>query len=225
MRMLTAHAGKLQVVTGFVSPARGGFTLDGLDRLLPGGLPRAAVHEILTPPGQSPAFFLAGLLARAGSADASSLIAWFDPEGTLYPPALQRWGIPMDRLLLLRPQGNAEQAWAAAECLRCRGVGATVAAFERLSRIQARRLQLAAEAGGGVGIFLRTAGQSGEYAAATRWLIRAIPGQRLVQRWELQLIHGHGGHLGQIVILEACRETGSVRVSESVADRSVAAAM
>ena len=224
--MVTAHAGRLQVLPEAMVASRRERVFEmgvaAIDRLLPAGLARGAVHEVLTEPGRPQGRLFATLLARAATTS-SSLIAWSDPQGTLYPPALARWGIAMDQLLVLRPANEADQVWAVAECLRCHGIGATVACFGRLSRIGARRLQLAAEAGGGVGIFLRTlGGQSGDYAAATRWLLRSIPGERLVQQWELQLIHGHGGRLGQTVILEACRETHSVRVSERLVDRSVA---
>src|SRR5690348_1940587 len=132
----------------------------------------------------------------------SSSLIWSDPTHQLYPPALAAHGIPPDRLLLLRPRDLEEQTWAIAECLRCRGVGAVVAAPGALSRIEARRLQLAAEQGGGVGLLLRTTRDATHYAAATRWLVRSARGQRTVQRWNIQLLHGHGGRIGQTVCLE-----------------------
>lgn len=197
MRMVTAHAGQLQVLSEAKIPSRRERFFEtgaaAIDRLLRAGLARGAVHEILAEPGQSRGTLFATFLARAALTP-SRLLAWSDPDGTVYPPAIQRWGVEMGRMLVLRPDSEADQAWAVAECLRCPAIGATVAGFGRLSRIGARRLQLAAEAGGGVGIFFRTTGsQAGEYAAATRWLLRSIPGERLLQRWELQLIHGHGG--------------------------------
>ena len=57
------------------------------------------------------------------------------------------------------------------------------------------------------------------YAAATRWLIEPAPGERTVQRWKVQLIHGHGGRVGKTVILEHSRETNLVRAVEKLADR------
>ena len=148
----------------------------------------------------------------------SGTIAWSDPRRQLYPPALAAMGIPLDHLLVLHPKDEREELWAAAECMRCRGVSATILSPRRLSRIEARRLQLAAETGGGIGILLRTLGPC-EYAAATRWLVKPIPGTRMAQRWQLQLIHGHGGRIGQCVILENSRETNHVRAFAPVADR------
>ena len=150
-------------------------------------------------------------------------IVWSDPRGELYPPALAAMGIDLRQLYLLRPSSPADETWAVAECLRCKGVGAVVAAPQFLSRVEARRLQLAAETGGGVGLLLRPAGKrSMHYAATTRWLVAPAPGERSVQRWRIQLLHGHGGRVGETVFLECDRETHSVRATTQLADRPAA---
>jgi hypothetical protein len=150
-------------------------------------------------------------------------ICWCDPTREIYPPALASHGIALTHLFLLHPHGPRDLLWAISESLRCKGVAAVVAAPPRLSRIMARRLQLSAERGGGVGILLRNTNAPGIdcYAAATRWLVRPHPGERTVQRWNVQLIHGHGGCIGQTVILEVSRENHSVRALESLAHRPV----
>ena len=63
---------------------------------------------------------------------------------------------------------------------------------------------------------------SNVYAAATRWLVAPMRGERTIQRWTIQLIHGHGGRIGQTVILEWCREDNSVRAIEKLPDRQTA---
>jgi len=139
-------------------------------------------------------------------------------------PAIAAAGIPLDRLFLLHPKNDADELWALTESLRCCGVGAALACPKKLSTIEARRLQLAAERGGGVGLLLRPmSARATPYAAATRWLVASIAGERNVQKWKLQLIHGHGGQVGKSVILEARRATNSLRVLETVADRQVPA--
>src|SRR2546423_1093128 len=86
-----------------------------------------------------------------------------------------------------------------------------------LPALEARRLQLSAERGGGIGLLLRPLGRaSSEHAAVTRWLVRPAPGERTVQRWSIQLVHGHGGRVGQSVILEHSRETNRVRAVEQL---------
>src|SRR4051794_34712748 len=148
-----------------------------------------------------------------GSHQFSGSIAWCDPHGTLYPPAVAAMGVPLERLLIIRPKSIIDENWAITECLRCRGVSATVAAPRRISRIEARRFQLAAERGGGVGILLRPYDRNAHvYAAATRWLIAPTRGQRTIQKWRIQLVHGHGGRVGQTVILEHHRDTGTIQI-------------
>jgi protein ImuA len=225
MRMIAAHRGQIQVLNEaeVVSEKPWGFTttLDALDEVAgPKAFARGAVHEILCEKGQGPPLFFATILARAASGDRA--IVWSDPERRLYPPAIAAAGIPLSRLLLLRPKNEADELWALTECLRCCGVGVALACPKQLSTIEARRLQLAAERGGGIGLLLRPKSvATTPYAAATRWLVSSIAGERTVQKWKVQLIHGHGGQVGKTVILEACRATNSVRALETVADRPV----
>ena len=230
--------------------------LAAVDRLLPGGgLGRGVVHEVLwrMGAGARPLFF-AAWLARAAVARGvpderanaktarteprpprapavAGCVVWCDPRGEIYPPALARSaGIALERLFLLRPKSAEEEIWALAECLGCRGVGVTVAQPPVLSRVAARRLQLAAERGGGVGVFMRPLGAASiHHAAATRWLVEPARGQRTVQRWRIQLIHGHGGRLHQPVYLEHSRdwrqpETNRVRATDQLGDRAIAEA-
>lgn len=84
-----------------------------------------------------------------------------------------------------------------------------------LSRIEARRLQLLAQSGGVCGLLLReldapasggSSGSTAHHAAATRWLVSPVPGERSVQRWKIELIGGHGGLLHSPVYLECCRD-------------------
>jgi protein ImuA len=234
MKLITCQGGRL--LTLGEMPGDGGhavaapacdvpsFTtgLPALDGLAPGGaLRRGAVHEVLSEPSHGTPLFFAVLLARPGGN--SGAIVWCDPGHEIYPPALAAQGIDLERLYLLQPKTPAEQTWAVAECLKCKGVAAVVAQVkpsQRLSRLEVRRLQLSAERGGGVGILLRPAGKvSADHAAATRWLVRPAPGERTVQRWGVQLVHGHGGRVGQAVILEHSRETNRVRAVEQLAGR------
>ena len=64
---------------------------------------------------------------------------------------------------------------------------------------------------------------SRHHAAATRWLVEPARGERTVQRWKIQLIHGHGGLLNQSVYLEYSRETHRVRATTELAGRQVEA--
>lgn len=201
--------------------------LAALDALLPGGAwAGGAMHELLFDRAHPPPRTFALLLAKAALASwvgKGRCVVWSDPGREIYPPALVRGGLPLERVFLLHPTDAADEVWAATECLRSRGVAATIVRPQRLSRVQARRLQLAAERGGGVGLLLRPARSAAHYAAATRWRVAPAPGEANVQRWRIELIHGHGGQVGKAVILEVCRETDHVSAFEAMADRSPAA--
>lgn len=213
--------------------------IEGIDELLgPSGLARGAIHEVLSPATKRVPRMFALLLARA--ALGSGAIVWCcdnhegrgskrDAEsafgGTWYPPAAAALGIPAERLILLKPRDTKETLWALAECLRCKGVSVTIARLgDRLGSIDARRLQLAAEAGGGIGVLLRPAGvSSAHYAAATRWLVESAPGEALVQRWNVTLLHSgqvaasrHGGQTHSTMTLEVHRETHAVTTRRSI---------
>ncbi len=182
MRFITCHRGQLQHV-GLAQLMAGreyAFStgIPELDDLAPaGGFARGAVHEILSDPAQGEPLSFALLLARAAcdpqrGDEALRLpgagfsapwkpaapMVWCDPARRLYPPALAAAGVSLERLFILRPTTPADLIWTIAESLRCKGVGATVAGVSHLSRIQARRLQLAAESGGGVGLLLSPGG-------------------------------------------------------------------
>jgi len=200
--------------------------LDSLDEIAPGGaFQNGAVHELLWTRKFTYPTSIALLLAKAAQKRGGA-IAWNDPARELHLPALSAAGIDLRHLILLRCANRNDQLWAIAECLRCRGMSATVTLIERLSQIEARRLQLAAEQGGGVGLFMRpyASGISNYYAAATRWLIQPAPGNGESQRWNVQLLHGHGGQIGKVLLLEVDRETRALRVSAPLADRSAAPA-
>ena len=253
MRFISCHDGKLQSLetAGLKASAERSFVtgFPAWDAIAPQRmLARGAVHELLFDADAGQPKFVAAVMAKGaaqiGEAVGSEAVkqseflplhrftasplhllptVWSDPRGDVYPPALAAMGFDLTKTFLLRPSRDADEAWAVAECLRCRGVGAVIAAVppaRKMSRIEARRLQLAAEHGGSVGILLRQTGRGDDvYAAATRWKVSPCPGERTVQRWTIQLLHGHGGRVGETVILEWHRETNSVHTAEKLADR------
>jgi protein ImuA len=228
MPLISAHNGKILTLGAAWTDTAAPFVrtfctgLDAWDALAPKKtFARAAVHELLFDARSGHPHFVAALLA----AKQESPVIWSDPRREIYPPALAAMGFDLTRVFLLRPRSSQDESWAITECLRCRGVGAVIASPQRITRIEARRFQLAAERGGGVGIFLRPTGRGDSiYAAATRWLVQPHPGERTIQRWTIQLLHGHGGRVGQTVILEQSRENHSVRALEKLPDRQTSPA-
>lgn len=221
MQFISCHDGRIFKTAGqWAGPRKRGFqfSLPALDGLLPdGGIVRGAVHEVLSLPQQPVPRFFALLLARS----VGGVIVWCDPKHTLYPPAVAAAGVSMERLFLLHPNNQTDQSWAIAECMQCKGVAATIAQVGKLSRIETRKYQLAAEKGGGIGILLRPLDRHATlYSAATRWLVSPCPGTRIVQRWTIQLLHAHGGQIGKTVIMEHHRETNTLCAVEQLVDRS-----
>jgi protein ImuA len=227
VHVVTAANGRLQIL--MKSDARASSEsriittgLTAIDDLLPSGrFATGTVHEILGVTETLPVLFpllIARVAARHG------LVVWSDPHRVLYPPGLAAFGLPLERLVILRTECRVQELWAIAECLRCKAVAACVVAPVRLSRVEARRLQLAAERGGSIGLLLRPIrAVASPYAAATRWVVRPAAGERMTQRCSVELIHGHGGRVDQRVFLEASREadgeTHLVRAVEAMADR------
>lgn len=171
---------------------------EGIDHVLPGGgLPRGAVHEVIAEETGSCTAFCGYLLGRA-----RGLAAWITPPRAAalpWPPGLTALGLAPADLLLVEAAGD-DALWAAEQALRTPALAAVAAVLPRLDLAAARRLQLAAEAGGTLGLLLRPSdARPAPTAARTRWRISPLPGagaapHRLdAPRWRLELLLARGG--------------------------------
>ncbi len=159
-----------------------------LDRALPGGgLRLQAIHEV---GGRGAAGFTAALAGRVARVR-PGLVVWCQhrrrrrDEGMLHGPGLMAFGLDPDRILLVDGANDAQVLWAMEEALRSTAVTAVVGEVERLDLFRSRRLHLAAETGGGVGLLLRPAATLLEPSAAvTRWRVRPAPS---LSRWPGEL--------------------------------------
>lgn len=105
------------------------------------------------------------------------------PAGYFYPPAAAAWGIDLSRLVVLRAASEADALWALDQALRCPGVGAVWARWDALEGRDFRRLQLAAEEGGAVGLLLRPATRRGHPTwADVQWLVQPLAGKQVEDR-------------------------------------------
>ncbi len=167
-----------------------------IDSTLPwGGLPRAALHEVLAAEPGAAAGFAALVLARAGGT-----VLWIAPEPDAWPPGLARFGLSPAQLVLVRATRAEDGLWAMEETLRCPAVGAALLVAGALDLTAARRLQLAAEAGGVLGLLLRPdEDNAAPTAALTRWRIGAVPSGGGSPHalgdpaWSLDLLRCRGG--------------------------------
>lgn len=184
------------------APTEGAATVpvaEAIDSALPwGGLPRACLHEVLVEDGGGTGFcaLLAGRLAREGGA-----VLWCLRRGRNdrpYAPGLAAFGLPVERLILVHGRDDRDLAWVMEEALRCPEVAAVVAEpHDGFDMVTARRLQLAAEAGGATGLVLLNAGARPSGIATTRWRVTARPSAATA--WG-----GPGAPVWQVA-LERCR--------------------
>jgi protein ImuA len=211
------------------------FGVEELDKALPeGGLALGALHEVAgggagAVDGAAAALFAAGIVARS-----PGLVLWCVTRPDLFAPALDQAGLDPDRVIYVEAGDEKTVLACFEEGLRHGGLGAVVAEVARLSVTAARRLQLAAETSGTIGVAVRRwrrATEAADFgqptAAVTRWRISALPSTPLPvpgvgrARWFVELIRCRAGECAEFVV-EACDEEGRLAVPADLADRSAA---
>jgi protein ImuA len=148
-----------------------------------------------------------------------------DPVRECYVAALSGWGIQPARTLVLRPGSLQETWWTIEQCLRCPGVRATLAWLDK--RIPARvhrRWQLAAEVGGGVGLFFRPVWARREpiWADSRLLVTPKAGGQGESRRIDIEVLYRRGGLGGSGQAWEIDHATGHVRLVSQLADPTTA---
>jgi protein ImuA len=95
--------------------------------------------------------------------------------GTPYGLGLDGFGLAMDRLLILRVAHPRDALWGFEEALKCPALAAVLAELPEAGVAAdftaTRRLSLAAQAGGGLGLLLRHRPSPLPSAAMTRWQV------------------------------------------------------
>jgi len=208
-----------------------------IDAVLPaGGLALGALHEVaglggFLQSGSAPALFAAGVLARL-----SGPVLWVLERADVFAPGLAGAGLHPDRVIYAEA-GRKQALLLMEEGLRHRGLAGVVGEVGGpISLSASRRLQLAAEATGVMGVLLRRplreSELAGPVAAVTRWRIGPLPSPPPLPdapevpglgpaRWRLELVRCRGGRTGSW-ITEACDASGHLRVVAALADGSAA---
>ncbi len=193
---------------------------DPLDRLLPGGgFFRGTLVEWLVAGEGSGAHSLAFSAAREACREGGALVV-FDQARQFYPPAAARLGIGLECLIVVQAASVADNLWALDQTLRCPGVAAALAWPERLDGCIFRRLQLAAEEGGGLGLLVRPERARHEPSwADVRLLAEPLPAADpyAPRRLTLQLLRTHGNANGERVEVEIDHETHSLHLAPPMA--------
>jgi protein ImuA len=194
---LRARIGRLERAGAATALTRGQATAiplsESIDAHLPqGGLARAGLHEILAADPGAAAAFAAVILGRAGGP-----VLWIGQDPDAWPSGLAQFGLSPAELVLARAPKPVDGLWAMEEALRCPAVKGALLNLSDLDLTAARRLQLAAEAGGALGVLLRPdVEEAGPSAALTRWRVGALPGAGDHglgdPRWSLDLLRCRG---------------------------------
>jgi protein ImuA len=206
------------------------FGLAAVDSRLPGGgLARGALHEISggghgVIDGAAAALFAAGIAART-----KGRILWCLTQPDIFAPAVDQAGLAADRVIYLEAGDQASVLACMEEGLRHGGLGAVVGEVAHLSMKASRRLMLAAEDTGTIGLALRRWRRQADSmdfgqptAAATRWRVSVLPSTPLPvsglgrPRWLVELIRARAGDSADFE-LEACNAKGCLSLPAELA--------
>jgi hypothetical protein len=158
-------------------------------------------------------------------AQPDGMLVIVDAERDLFPPAAADLGVPLERTVVVQPPDLRTQWWALEQSLRSGAVAVTLGWIDRANERVMRRLQLAAETGGGVGFLIRPAlCRTAVSWADLRFLVTPLSDARSVG-WRLQvelLACRGGGAVGQVgnlpIVVELGNETNPVPVAAELDD-------
>jgi protein ImuA len=204
-----------------------------IDDVLPGGgLAYGALHEFAgggsgTVDGAAAALFAAGVAART-----KGPVVWCMTRPDLFLPALAQVGLHPNRVIFVEAGKEEDVLASMEEALSFGGLGAVVGELVRLPMVASRRLQLAAERTGTMGIVVRRWRRQTEAndfgqptAATTRWRVSVLPSEELPvpgvgrPRWFLELMRVKAGECAEFCV-GACDDQGRIDISPGSADRS-----
>ena len=159
-------------------------------------------------------------------------LASFRQYKKLAEGAIAQAGLGPDRVIYVEAGDEKSLLACFEEGLRHGGLGAVVAEVARLSMMASRRLHLAAESSGAIGIAVRRWRRQTEAAdfgqptaSVTRWRVTALPSTPLPvpgvgrARWQLELIRCRAGESADFEV-EACDAKGRLAIPPNLVDGS-----
>jgi cell division inhibitor SulA len=169
----------------------------GLDAELPGGgWPAGALTELLPEnEGIGEVRALGPALARL-SKDGRWL-AWIEPPYLPYAPGLEAAGIDLSKVVIVRARTQQDRLWAMEQALQSGSCGAVLGWPEKVSFVQLRRLQIAAEGSPALAFLFRPPVSARESSpAALRLHLQSIKGELAVK-----ILKRRGGPLARPILL------------------------
>lgn len=195
-----------------------------IDDRIGGGLSFGAIHEVAgggvdAVNGAAAALFAAGIASRA-----KGPVVWCYVRDDLFFPALAQVGLDMDRVIFVQSDNEEGVMDNAEEAISFGGVSVVVSELVRLPMVASRRLHLAAERKGTMGLIIRRWRRQTEAtdygqptASATRWRVSIIPSEPLPvvcvgrPRWMVELMRARAGECFNVLV-GACDEQGRLEV-------------
>lgn len=167
--------------------------------------PLGSIHEFLAmgpEDAASTAGFVGGILSSLMQNHGT--VIWVSANRTIFPPALQAWGIAPHKVIFIDLKKEKEILWVMEEALKCGGLSAVIGEMRELSFTASRRLQLAVEQSKVTGFVLREQPRSvAATACVSRWKITSLPSELLgnmpgvgFSRWNVELLKVRNGKPG-----------------------------
>ncbi len=197
--------------------------ISALDALLPHrGMLRGTLTEWTSIRAGGGAMTLAVQAAR--EARQTGPIVVVDPLRCFHAPAAELMRVSLDSLILVRPRSRNDALWAIEQALRCSAVDVVLISMATPSSRECRRLQLAAEAGGSVGLLVRSGVDRGPSTwADVRLQVEPVTGTRPdhVRRLRINVMHARGSYCESGVVLDVCDETAAVHLVSELSDAAI----
>ncbi len=167
--------------------------------------PTGAMHEFISEASESAAAtnaFVAALLSRI--INKSGICLWVSSSRTLFPAAMEAFGITPHRLIFIDVKKDTEALWAMEEALKCERLAAVVGEIRNINLTASRKLQLAVEKSKVTGFILRHHPPNlNPVAAVSRWKINSLPSKPEdglpgvgFTRWNVELLKVRNGKPG-----------------------------
>lgn len=178
-----------------------------LDRVL--GARRGTLMEYIADAG-SGAATLAFIAAREACREGGALVV-VDRQ---FPQAANSLGIDLTKVIVVKPRSQKDQLWVLHQSLSCKGVAAVLCWQEKLGDRAYRSLQLAAEAGGATGFFVRPTRVRGYPTwCEVQVEVETLPAITMNRRLRVGVVRSRYGKIGAMVELELNDETGILQES------------